>query len=51
MFFYEGYICPVCGKKFQESDDIVACPECGAPLSSTANFCSECGAPAPSAKD
>ncbi|HJD23219.1 MAG TPA: DUF2628 domain-containing protein [Firmicutes bacterium] len=31
MFFYEGYICPVCGKKFQESDDIVACPECGAP--------------------
>ncbi|HIW74485.1 MAG TPA: DUF2628 domain-containing protein [Firmicutes bacterium] len=31
MFFYEGYICPVCGKKFQETDDIVTCPECGAP--------------------
>lgn len=32
-------------------DPAPACPECGAPLSSTANFCSECGAPAPSAKD
>ncbi len=31
MFFYEGYICPVCNRKFQETDDIVACPECGAP--------------------
>lgn len=31
MFFYEGYICPVCGEKFKETDDIVACPECGAP--------------------
>ena len=31
MFFYEGYTCPVCGEKFKESDDIVACPECGAP--------------------
>ena len=31
MFFYEGYVCPVCKKKFHESEDIVACPECGAP--------------------
>ncbi len=31
MFFYEGYTCPVCGEKFKETDDIVACPECGAP--------------------
>ena len=31
MFFYEGYTCPVCGKAFEETDDIVACPECGAP--------------------
>lgn len=31
MFFYDGYICPVCKRKFQPSDDIVACPECGAP--------------------
>ena len=31
MFFYEGYNCPVCGKPFRETDDIVTCPECGAP--------------------
>lgn len=31
MFFYEGYICPVCKEKFKETDDIVACPQCGAP--------------------
>ena len=31
MFFYEGFTCPVCGKTFQETDDIVTCPECGAP--------------------
>lgn len=31
MFFYEGYSCPVCGKAFVESDDVVACPSCGAP--------------------
>ncbi len=31
MFFYEGYSCPVCGKAFEQSDDIVACPSCGAP--------------------
>lgn len=31
MFFYEGYSCPVCGKRFGPSDDIVVCPTCGAP--------------------
>lgn len=31
MFFYEGQTCPVCGKHFAESDDIVACPACGCP--------------------
>lgn len=31
MFFYEGQSCPVCGRPFAETDDIVACPDCGAP--------------------
>lgn len=31
MFFYEGQSCPVCGKYFAETDDIVSCPRCGAP--------------------
>ncbi len=31
MFFYEGYSCPVCQLPFKETDDIVTCPECGAP--------------------
>jgi len=31
MFFYEGYVCPVCDVKFSESDDVVSCPNCGAP--------------------
>lgn len=31
MFFYEGLACPVCGQTFRETDDIVACPQCGAP--------------------
>ena len=31
MFFYEGQVCPVCGKPFNESDDVVACPQCGCP--------------------
>lgn len=26
-----GLDCPVCGKAFTESDDIVVCPQCGAP--------------------
>ncbi len=31
MFFYENQNCPVCGKTFTETDDIVSCPDCGAP--------------------
>lgn len=31
MFFYAGCRCPVCGRQFTEEDDIVACPQCGAP--------------------
>lgn len=31
MFFYEGQSCPVCGQRFNEADDIVTCPQCGAP--------------------
>lgn len=31
MFFYEGLSCPHCQRRFLESDDIVACPVCGAP--------------------
>lgn len=31
MFFYEGMSCPVCSRPFKEDDDIVSCPECGAP--------------------
>lgn len=28
---YKGVSCPVCGQEFKEGDDIVVCPECGAP--------------------
>ena len=28
---YTGVPCPVCGKPFADGDDIVVCPECGAP--------------------
>ena len=31
MFFFEGQCCPICGQHFAETDDIVVCPECGAP--------------------
>lgn len=31
MFFYEGCSCPVCKQPFTETDDIVTCPDCGAP--------------------
>ena len=31
MFSFIGYKCPVCGKPFAEGDDIVVCPDCGAP--------------------
>ena len=30
MEFY-NYKCPVCGERFKNGDDIVVCPECGAP--------------------
>lgn len=28
---FTKYSCPVCGKQFTKEDDIVVCPECGAP--------------------
>ena len=28
---YKKYNCPVCGERFEDGDDIVVCPECGAP--------------------
>ena len=31
MTNYIGLNCPVCGKKFTADDDIVVCPQCGAP--------------------
>ena len=31
MFDYTGIKCPVCGEVFTENDDVVVCPECGAP--------------------
>lgn len=31
MFFYEGMSCPVCKQAFRENEDIVSCPQCGAP--------------------
>lgn len=31
MFYYQGQNCPVCGKPFEENEDIVSCPVCGAP--------------------
>ncbi len=31
MFLYEGYTCPVCLKPFLPEDDVVVCPDCGAP--------------------
>lgn len=31
MSRFEGYICPVCMKKFTKNDDIAVCPECGTP--------------------
>lgn len=31
MAFYTGIDCPVCGKPFQEGDDVVTCPACGTP--------------------
>ena len=31
MLDFVGVNCPVCGRAFQESDDVVVCPDCGAP--------------------
>lgn len=31
MFKYQGISCPLCGKEFQETDEILICPDCGAP--------------------
>lgn len=31
MFKYEGVSCPHCGKKFKPTDEILICPDCGAP--------------------
>ena len=31
MIDYTGIECPICKKAFTETDDIVVCPECGAP--------------------
>lgn len=31
MFQYQGIACPYCGKEFKETDEILICPECGAP--------------------
>ena len=28
---FKGKICPVCSKEFENDDDIVVCPKCGAP--------------------
>lgn len=31
MSRFDGKLCPVCLKRFQENDDIIVCPECGTP--------------------
>lgn len=31
MFKYEGISCPHCGEKFKPTDEILICPDCGAP--------------------
>lgn len=31
MLYYEGLTCPVCHKRFENGEDIVACPQCGLP--------------------
>lgn len=31
MSFYKNTSCPVCGKPFEDGDDIVTCPQCGTP--------------------
>lgn len=31
MANYAGLDCPICGKRFEQGDDVVFCPECGTP--------------------
>lgn len=31
MLYYEGLTCPVCHNRFEDGDDVVACPHCGLP--------------------
>lgn len=31
MRYYEGLLCPVCNKSFNDTDDVVVCPKCGLP--------------------
>ncbi len=31
MSMYRGQICPVCNRRFVDDEDIVVCPDCGAP--------------------
>lgn len=31
MVYYEGLTCPVCRRRFEANDDVVACPQCGLP--------------------
>ncbi|MEG2928481.1 MAG: RING finger protein [Oscillospiraceae bacterium] len=31
MFSYNGCVCDVCGKNFDNASDVVVCPECGTP--------------------
>ena len=52
MFDYQGCKCPVCQQPFAESDDIVVCPDCGAPYHRSCYQknagCQYAGRPAPS---
>lgn len=31
MGLYDGLTCPICSKEFEDGDDVVVCPQCGAP--------------------
>ena len=31
MSKYTGFHCPICGGVFTDQDDVVVCPDCGAP--------------------
>lgn len=44
MFKYDGAKCPVCNSYLMEEDDIVVCPECGAPHHRDCwNYLGHCG--------